>query len=234
MKKLALLFILAACELVFGMELVQAQIELETWCHAQGASWQPDIHYCGVSGIATVSENEILAILGGDTLSNDGTIFVQGTIVINKDLYNHGFIENFGGIYNYGTIENASFLQNFEGFIENFGSIHNKYMISNEGSVVNHVGGTIDNDDRIGVSGTIDNAGTIENAGTFDIYSSGDVHNSGNMDNRGTIDNSGIIQNDGRIANYCFATYNGFPPGGNALVDIACLHVYFPLSCNRP
>jgi len=157
MRKLVLLFMLAACVVMYRPEPVRATSKLETWCQAQpGASWQADQSRCVVLAATRATVTEPLAILPQEVLSNGGTIDNSAAID------NLGIIDNFGTVTNHGDIHNTGEIYSYSNAILiNRGAIDNDDTIGNYGILCNH--NTIDND------GAINNYGVIYNLCTSDL-----------------------------------------------------------------
>jgi hypothetical protein len=152
----------------------------------------------------TVSSSQILNVPLGNTLiiptdksiTNNGTIIINGSITNYRIIVNNGIIanDNLGtnSVRNYGNITNTA-----TGVIANGGG-----TIANEGGTIANNGGTITNS-----GGTIANAdGTIaNNGGTITNTSGGTILNMGGTINntRGTITNTSgaSIANNGVILN---------------------------------
>ena len=151
-----------------------------------------------------------------------GTFTNHGTININGEILNCGTIDNFGDITNqrnlnnsngcrngtinnHGTIVNEDFLDN-RGTINNFGTFDTRDTFQNVGRLINDgsfiISGSVSN--HFGVN--ITNNNTMINNGTMNNTDSGQITNAGTLTNnntiiRGDMVNSGILINIGGISN---------------------------------
>jgi hypothetical protein len=148
MQKLVSLFLLAACVAALHPEPAHAATELETWCIAQGASWQAENDRCLLLAAINATVTGPLALLPDETISNYGTITNDG------DIDNDGTIDNFGAFTNLGHVENGGGIYNYNG-----GQVYNHGSITNESTIANY--------DIIRNYGTISNNDTINNWGTI-------------------------------------------------------------------
>jgi hypothetical protein len=157
MRRLALLFLLGVCALALASEPAHAASELETWCKAQGASWQAENDRCLLLAAIHATVSGTLALLPDEGISNYGTITNEGGIdnsgiIDNSGTFaNHNYVRNGGGIYNYsngqilnyGTMANERTMANYN-TIRNYGTISNSDTINNWGTIYNLCAGAID------------------------------------------------------------------------------------------
>jgi len=154
MRKLVSLFLLGVCVIALASEPARAApTELETWCIAQGAGWQPapdnnDNDKCVLLSSIHATVSGTLTLLADESISNGGTITNEGGID------NSGIIDNLGTFVNLGDVQNAGGIYNYSG-----GRVYNHGAIDSQG--------TIDNYNTIRNYGTITNTDTINNWGTI-------------------------------------------------------------------
>ena len=153
--------------------------------------------------------------IGGGGGTNSGTLINNGFIsdkngmsssgllTNNGTLITYTFLGNSGIMTNSGTVNVDGATLNNSGTLTNIGTM-TVYGLSNSGTLVNSIGGTLDN--RGPSPGGLGNTGTLINQGILIHESSSrPLNNGGTLINSGSIGNSGLgsgsFQNSGTVVN---------------------------------
>jgi len=157
----------------------------------------------GIGGLLNNAMSGLITNLGtlingpGSTLTNGGLLDTIGGLLDNNGTLTNeqtGAIDNIGGtVNNLGTIANDGAFTN-SGGSGGIGGLFNNLpggLFTNLGSLVNGVGGTLDNGGLLDtIGGFLDNNGSPTNEQTGAIDNIG-----GAVDNLGTFTNDGIVNN---------------------------------------
>ena len=216
MKQLAFLTFTLSFLFIFNTGSAQASSELETWCLAEGQSWDSGSATCTITGV--VNLNQTLQVGSTETLivdasgelatyfllTIDGNLIVNGSLSLLDTLYINAYVTNDGtiDIQDFGEIINEGILLN-RNELSNVGRFSNNGEIINEGTLGNYPFDSFVNYSRI------TNTGLFINDNNFD--------NDGRFINIGTIMNGSIFNNLDILNNYCPGQYSGPLPTGNPI-----------------
>jgi hypothetical protein len=161
--------------------------------------------------VLRIYQNIIFTIPSGLTLTNLGTLKVNGGGILQNDgtITNSGLINSYGAVTITGTINNTGDFDTLN-ITTNTGTINNTGLINITESFINK--STINNGSKITNTGTFENTtGTIKNGVTIgSTFYSGRINNIYIFNNNSTIDNNdnSLITNNGLLQNNTGGTIN--------------------------